>query len=98
MGEGMPFASCNDMATDESLPHAAEAPFAQLEQSLIREYLLMSGHDPDSMAQLPVPEREALLKEASLYASGKLSEVELRSQFVHGLHEAIGDVPKAGKA
>jgi hypothetical protein len=29
-----------------------------------------------------------------LYASGKLSEVETRSHFVHELHDAIGDVRK----
>jgi hypothetical protein len=86
------------MTTNELLPHSAEAPLSQLERSLIREYLLMRGHDRDSLARLAGPERDALLKEASVYASGKLSEVEERSQFVHGLHEAIGDVSKAGKA
>jgi hypothetical protein len=85
------------MTTNELLPRAAEAPFSQLERSLIREYLLMRGHDRDSLARLAGPERDTLLKEASVYASGKLSEVEERSHYVHGLHAAIGDVSKGGK-
>jgi hypothetical protein len=42
--------------------------------------------------------REALLKDASVYASSKLCEVDARSHYVHQVHEAIGDLPKAGKA
>ena len=77
---------------------AHEEPLRVLEQSLIEEYLVMSGHDPHALSKLPEAERHALLKEASIYASSKLSEVESRSHYVHGLHEAIGDVPKGDKA
>ena len=86
------------MKTNESDPHRMTAPLAQLEESLIREYIRMSGHDPDALFALSEEDRSVLLSEASRYASGKLSEVEERSHFVHGLHEAIGDVPKGGKA
>jgi hypothetical protein len=75
-----------------------ETPLGQLERSLIDEYLRARGHDPHALSALPAPEREALLKDASVYASSKLCEVESRSHFVHELHDAIGDVPKAGKA
>ena len=73
-------------------------PLGVLEQSLIDEYLVMCGHDPHALASMPEAQRHALLKEASVYASSKLSEVESRSHYVHGLHEAIGDVPKGDLA
>jgi hypothetical protein len=87
-----------DSMRTESDPHAVTALLAQLEQSLIDEYIRMRGHDPDTLSTLTEADRVALLSEASCYASGKLSEVEERLHFVHGLHDAIGDVPKAGKA
>jgi vacuolar-type H+-ATPase catalytic subunit A/Vma1 len=67
--------------------HTRDAPLARLEASLIDEYLRIHGYDRAAIAALTNSEREALLSEASRHASGKLSEVELRSQFVHGLHE-----------
>jgi hypothetical protein len=81
------------MSTHEP-SHPVEAPLARLEQSLIEEYVRMRGHDPERLADLPATERDALLKDASLYASGKLSEVETRSHYVHELHGAIGDAGK----
>jgi hypothetical protein len=83
------------MTNEERQASGVTTPLEQLERSLIHEYLLMRGHSDDSLARLAEEERNSLLKEASSYASGKLSEVELRSRFVHGLHEAIGDVQKA---
>ena len=94
----MRFAIVPGMTTNKPLSPAMEAPLAQLEQSLIREYLLLRGHDSHSLQGLADSQREALLKEASTYASDKLCEIEVRSRFVHGLHEAIGDLSKAGKA
>jgi hypothetical protein len=79
---------------NESPSHASEAPLALLEQSLIDEYVRMHGHDPARLSELVAADRDALLRSASLYASGKLSEVETRSHFVHELHDAIGDVRK----
>jgi hypothetical protein len=78
----------------ESSTDRLEAPLARLEQSLIDEYVRTHGHDPARLADLGAPERLALLKAASLYASCKLSEVETRSHYVHELHDAIGDVRK----
>jgi hypothetical protein len=80
----------------ETSSHPAEAPLALLERSLIDEYVRMHGHDPAKLSELVAADRDALLKGASLYASGKLSEVETRSHFVHELHDAIGDVRKPG--
>jgi hypothetical protein len=75
----------------------ADSPLAQLEQSFIDEYLRTRGHDPHALSALPAPEREALLKDASVYASSRLCEVESRSHFVHEVHDAIGDIAKPGQ-
>lgn len=75
-----------------------DAPLEQIERSLIDQYLRMRGYEPHAVSALPAAERDALLKDASIYASSKLCEVESRSHFVHELHDAIGGLPKAGKA
>jgi len=82
------------MTHEDSPAHAAEAPLAQLERALIDEYLRGRGYDRSTLASLTSAERHALLKEASSFASGRLSEVETRSQFVHELHDG-GEVPGA---
>ena len=75
---------------DELHSHTLDAPLAHLESSLIDEYLRLHGYDRAALGALTESARAALLSEASRYASGKLSEVELRSRFVHGLHEGRG--------
>lgn len=66
-------------------------PSSGLEQSLIDEFVRARGYDPHNLALLPEAERHALLTDASVYASGKLSEIEARAHFVHGLHGAKGN-------
>ena len=83
----------HDMTIDDS-QRPAEPPLARLEQALIDDYVRTHGCEPDRLGELTAVERDALLRAASLYASGKLSEVEMRSHFVHELHDAIGDVRK----
>jgi hypothetical protein len=67
----------------DAAPTAAH--FAELESSLIRQFLETLGHDHDSVAALPAAERDALLAQASVYASSKLSEVESRSHLLDDL-------------
>jgi hypothetical protein len=62
-----------------------QAPEAQLERAFIEEFLRTRGHDTNSVEQLPDDERTRLLEEASVYAGGKLSEVEARAHFVQEL-------------
>lgn len=66
-----------------------EAPLSQLERALIDEFVRESGHDPQRLAELPEATRDALLKEASIHASAKLSEIESRSHFLSELHDGL---------
>ena len=58
---------------------SVDAPLGRIEQSLIEEFLRSRGHDQHTVKALPEAERHALLAEASVYASSKLTEVESRS-------------------
>ena len=69
---------------------------ADLERSIIDEFLRARGHDPAHLHALPPAERDALLTEASVYASGRLSEIESRAHFVHDLHEGGHGSTKIG--
>ena len=64
-----------------------QAPLGELERGLIEAFLLARGFDAPKLARLPEPEREALLREASIHASARLAEVEARSHYLHDIHE-----------
>jgi hypothetical protein len=72
-----------------------DAPLQQLEGALIDEFLRTHGCDRSHLVTLSEVERITLLKEASVYASGRLSEVESRAHLVHDLHHH-GGVAKHG--
>jgi hypothetical protein len=78
------------MTADRPNGRGAEPPLALLEQALIEEFIRDKGYDPDDLSALPEPVREALRREASVYASARLSEVESRSQFIHEIHDGGG--------
>lgn len=63
------------------------APLADLERALIDTFVHARGFDDQKLAELPEQERETLLKEASVYASAKLAEVEMRAHYLHDIHE-----------
>ena len=71
----------NDTASD-----ALQPPLGSLEQKLIAEFLRSRGYDPQTIDSVPESERHAVLAEASIYASSRLTEIESRSHFVHELH------------
>jgi hypothetical protein len=75
------------MSPDKPDTPPVEAPLGHLESSLIDEFLRARGYDPTRLAELSEHERERILKEASVYASAKLSEVEARSHFLHEIHD-----------
>lgn len=82
--------------SNETQSHSLAAPLGQLERSLIDEFVRNRGHDPHKLADLPEHEREKLLVDASVYASGKLTEVEARSHFIDEIHDGTPTIPKSG--
>lgn len=60
---------------------------AELELALICDYLEQRGQSLHSLHGLPEATQHALMREASLYASSRLSEVESRAQYVDDLRQ-----------
>jgi hypothetical protein len=71
----------------ESKTPRLEPPLGQLERALIDEYVRRQGYDPAHLADLPEAERLQLLTDASVYASGRLVEVEARSRYLDEIHD-----------
>jgi hypothetical protein len=71
--------------------HPGADPLAQLERAFIDEFLRMRGYDVDTLRQLPDDKATALLKQATMYASCRLTEVESRARFVDDLHDSSHD-------
>jgi len=67
-----------------------------LERALIDEYVRARGHDPRKLSEVPEPGRSALLRDASTYASLKLTEVESRSHFLDEIHDGAPGTSKTG--
>ena len=78
----------------DRLDHPAEDPHADLERAFIAEYLKSRGHTPATLRELPEPEVQSLLREASRFASGRLSEVEARAHYIHDLHDVAPPLPR----
>jgi hypothetical protein len=74
--------------TTERAEVPLEQPEAKLERALIDEYLRRQGYDLRTLHELPADRIKALLREAALYAGGRLAEVEARASFVQGIHGA----------
>jgi len=58
-----------------------ERPVSVLEQKFIAEYLRSKGFRKAEIRNLPPEQRKALMKEACIYASVKLAEIESKSKF-----------------
>ena len=80
----------------ESSDKPGDHPLAQLERAFIAEFLQARGYTLSTLQELPEDQANALLKEASLYASGKLTEVESRAHYVDEMHH--GAQPMPGRA
>ena len=70
------------------MPTTEEEIHALLERCLIEEYLKSKGHTRESLKRLPDDETHQIMKEASTYASGKLSEIEIRARFTRDLQDS----------
>jgi len=60
---------------------------ALLEKGLIDEYLKDKGYDRGSLKKLPEDEAHRLMTEASIYASGKLAEIETKARYKQNLKD-----------
>jgi hypothetical protein len=60
---------------------------AELERAFIAEFLEQRGLTMHSVQALPEAERHRILRDASLHASMRLSEVESRWRYVDDLHQ-----------
>jgi diguanylate cyclase (GGDEF)-like protein len=61
------------------------APFGELERSLIEQFVQERGYEPRRLRNLTETDRAQLLAGASVFASGRLAEVESRAHFVQQL-------------
>jgi len=59
-----------------------------LEKTLIETYLDGKGYSLEDLKKLPEAESKRLMKEASIYASNKLAEVEVKARLIQDLHDA----------
>jgi len=64
-------------------------PHAHLEMLYIAEYLQQKGYLLDDLPQLPEETAHQLMKEASGYASVKLTNLEMRADMVHDLEPTV---------
>ena len=70
---------------DDVTPLADQA--AELERAFIAEFLEQRGLSMHSVQALPEAEQHRILRDASLHASMRLSEVESRWRYVDDLHQ-----------
>ena len=78
----------------ERSDNAGDDPLAQLERAFIAEFLQGRGYGLATVHELPDKQAQALMKEASMYASGKLSEVESRAHLIDDLHNGPQPLPR----
>jgi hypothetical protein len=77
--------------TDDPAPTGD--PTGDLERAYIAEFLRRRGHTFETLRDLPDADAHDLLKAASIYASGKLTEVESRSHYVDQVHGGTEALP-----
>jgi hypothetical protein len=61
-------------------------PEGRLERALIAEFLQTLGHDPSTLDALPEPQRRRILQAASVYAAGRLAEIDSRRHYLAEVH------------
>jgi hypothetical protein len=64
----------------------SEGPQSALEKKLVEDYLQSKGYSREDLQKLPEGLVNQLMKEASMYASLKLAEVQAKSQFREEIH------------
>ena len=76
-----------DKTAHNTHDNSNEEIHAELEKSLISEYLKRKGYTKESLNKLPEDEAYRIIVEASTYASGKLAEIENRARYTQNLQE-----------
>ncbi|RRR65622.1 MAG: hypothetical protein EI684_22625 [Candidatus Viridilinea halotolerans] len=59
---------------------------AYLEWAYLEEYLKGLGHSFEDLQAMPAEQSKMLMRDASLFASMRMSEVEARSNLIEELH------------
>ena len=77
-------------ASKNIIPEPEDETRALLEKGLIDEYLKDKGYDRKSLKELPEYEANQLMTEASIYASGKLAEIENKARYKQNLKDIGG--------
>jgi hypothetical protein len=83
---------CQDSRKGAIMKHDIDVPpvedhEAKLERALIEEFLRTHGHALQNMDSLPEDARRQLLRDASIYAAGRLAEIEARAHYVKEIHQ-----------
>lgn len=84
------------MSNDPGRIDGLGAPLGSAERALMDQFIRDRGLDPNQLDALPAEEREKLRREAALYASAKLEEIDAEARLVHKFHEAGGSSHTAG--
>ncbi|MFV9504628.1 MAG: hypothetical protein AB4911_08680 [Oscillochloridaceae bacterium umkhey_bin13] len=74
------------MASQFNVETTARVAQAYLEWAYLEEYLRGLGFSLDELRTMPTERSRELMRDASLFASLRLSEVESRSHLVEELH------------
>lgn len=74
------------MPPDSADETSARLAQSHLEWAYVEEYLNSIGSSHEQLRTLPKLRAEAIMRDASLFASMRLSEVEARSHLVEELH------------
>lgn len=74
------------MATSNPDDTTARVAQAYLEWAYLEEYLKSIGYSMEQLRLMPGDRAKALMRDASLFASMRLSEVEARSHLLEELH------------
>lgn len=79
------------MAPDSPDRPRIDDPHADLERTLIDEYLRARGQDPDALRAREDRDAYRLLADASTHAASKLAELEARAHYIQEIRHVTGE-------
>ena len=69
----------------EDKPEPLQSPQGKLERMYIESYLAAQGYRWEDLRSLPEEHRGKLMIEAQRYATARMTEIEMRSNLLHGI-------------